>query len=195
MPVTYTNHKGRTYHLCRRKTKTGKPQYYFAREPKGEPVEEIPEGWEIRESPNGIVSLAKKESKEILPEESESVEAVVERHPKSHNYRVYVRSDRIEVYERVGAETDELIDKLEDTGLLVVSSDRVREMLERRARYTPVLRFILHDEEDRTFKIERMSYRGEGGWKNVHRYGPLDTLACEIVPKLGTDALFELHLP
>lgn len=41
MPVTYTSRKGITFHLCRGATKTDKTRYYFARQPKGEPVEEI----------------------------------------------------------------------------------------------------------------------------------------------------------
>jgi len=40
MPVTYTNRKGHTYYLCQGVTKTGKSRYYFAREPRGEPVED-----------------------------------------------------------------------------------------------------------------------------------------------------------
>ncbi len=57
MPITYTNRKGFTYYLCRGVTKTGKPRYYFAREPKDEPVEQIPDGYTISESVNGIVSF------------------------------------------------------------------------------------------------------------------------------------------
>ena len=100
MPVTYTNRKGYTYYLCRGVTKTGKPRYYFARELKGEPVEEIPEGYEISESVNGIVSLVKARPAQIRPEEIEAVRAAVERHPKPHNYRVNVKPDRIEVSAR-----------------------------------------------------------------------------------------------
>jgi len=50
MPVTYTNRKGFTYYLCRGMTKTGKPRYYFAREIKDEPLEQIPDGYTISES-------------------------------------------------------------------------------------------------------------------------------------------------
>jgi hypothetical protein len=49
MPITYTNGKGITYYLCRGITKTGKPRYYFAREPKGEVLNEIPPGFKISE--------------------------------------------------------------------------------------------------------------------------------------------------
>ena len=55
MSITHTNRKGVTFYLGRGVTKTGKPRYFFAREPdKGEPVEAIPEGYEIVESVNGV---------------------------------------------------------------------------------------------------------------------------------------------
>jgi len=57
MPITYANRKGLTYYLCKTVTKSGKPRYVFTREPKGEPVEQVPEGYAIRESVNGVVSL------------------------------------------------------------------------------------------------------------------------------------------
>jgi len=75
MPVTHTNRKGTTYYLCRSVTKTGKPRYYFAREPKGEPVEQIPEGFKIGESVNSLVFLAKDRPEQILPGEVAAVEA------------------------------------------------------------------------------------------------------------------------
>ncbi|MBL7183944.1 MAG: hypothetical protein ISS50_05795, partial [Anaerolineae bacterium] len=142
MPVTYTNWKGVTYYLCRGVTKTGKPRCYFARQPKGEPVEDIPEGWKISESVNGRVSLVRDRPAQIRLREVEAVEAAVQRHPKAHNYRVAVKHNRIEVYERVGLGTDELIAELREVGLLVPGrADRLRELLERRAQFTPVLRF------------------------------------------------------
>ncbi|MBC8450346.1 MAG: hypothetical protein H8D78_21645, partial [Chloroflexi bacterium] len=98
MTVTYTNRKGRTYTLCQGTTKAGRLRYFFAREPRGEPVEEIPEGYSISESVNGIVSLIKDRPQQILPEEIAAIEAAVQRHPKSRNYRVNVRYDRIEIY-------------------------------------------------------------------------------------------------
>jgi hypothetical protein len=192
--VTYTNWRGVTYYLCRGVTKTGKPRYYFAREPKGEPVEQIPEGWRISESVNGVVSLAKDRPVQIRPEEVGAVEAAVQRHPKSHNYRVGVKRNRIEIYERVGPDLDELITRLGEVGLLVPGrAGRLREMLEGRARFTPVLRFILADAEQRTFRTERWCYLGSiDDWIDVGPMGPVDRLARYWVPKLGTDALFEV---
>ena len=105
MSITHTNRKGVTFYLCRGVTKTGKPRYFFAREPdKGEPVEAIPEGYEVVESVNGVVSLAKARPALIRPEELALVQAAVAKHPKARNYRVDVKGERIVVYEREGAD-------------------------------------------------------------------------------------------
>ncbi|MGA9350032.1 MAG: hypothetical protein WBW48_14685 [Anaerolineae bacterium] len=194
MPVTYTNWRGVTYYLCRGVTKTGKPRYYFAREPKGDPVEQIPEGWKISESVNGAVSLVKDRPAQIRPGEVAAVEAAVQRHPKSHNYHVAVKHNRIEVYERVGLAPDELITELRGVGLLVPGrAEWLRELLGGRARFTPVLRFILVDAEQRTFCTERWCYLGSiDDWIDVGPMGPVDRLARQWIPKLGTDALFEV---
>jgi hypothetical protein len=194
MPVTYTNWRGVTYYLCRSVTKTGKPRYYFAREPKGEPVDQIPEGWKISESVNGVVSLVKDRPVQIRPEELKVVEAAVQRHPKSYNYRVAVKDNRIEIYERVGPDLDEFITELGKVGLLVPGrAEWVRELLEDRARFAPVLRFILVDAEQRTFCTERWCYLGSiDDWIDVGPTGPVDRLVRHWVPKLGTDVLFEV---
>lgn len=194
MPVTYTNRKGFTYYLCQGVTKTGKPRYYFAREPKGEPVEGIPEGWKISESVNGVVSLVRDRPAQILPEEVAAVEAAVRQHFKSHNYRVAVKRNRIEVYERVGPDPDELIADLRKAGLPVLGqADWLREWRELHAQFTPVLRFTLADAEHRTFHAERMCYLGSiDDWINVGWIGPVDRLARQMIPTLGTDAFFQL---
>lgn len=59
MSVAYPNRKGHTFYLCHGMTKTGKSRYYFAREPKDETLDHIPEGYRISESVNGVVSLVK----------------------------------------------------------------------------------------------------------------------------------------
>jgi hypothetical protein len=195
MPITYTNRKGVTYHLCRTVTKTGKPRYVFAREPKGEPVDEIPEGWWLSESVNGVVSLVKAQPSQILPDEVAAVEAAVGRHPKARNYRVADKRDRIEVYERVGPDAGDLVAGLPGLGLEMRGIvDRLRADMDRHAQFTPILRFILIDAAERIFRVERMCYRSSvDGWLDVHHWGPVDQLARDWIPRLGTDAFFELY--
>ena len=194
MQVTYTNRKGRTYYLCRGITKTGKPRYYFAREPQGEPVKKVPEGYEIRESVNGVVSLAKKREALILSEERAAVERAIERHSKAHNYRIDVRGKQIVVYERVGPDVEDLSPMLRKIGQL--SSTRLgelQEFLDQSARFTPVMRFTLSDEEKRTFHTERWCYLGSiDDWIYIGPSGPVHLLAQRFIPLLGTDALYEV---
>ena len=111
MPVSYTNRKGLTYTLYRGQTKTGKPRYYFGRagQSQGEPVTELPPGYTISESVNGVVSLVKDRPSLIQPEEVAAVEAVVQQHPDARRYRVAVKRDRIEIYEQVGPDYNALV--------------------------------------------------------------------------------------
>jgi len=161
----------------------------------GEPVNEIPEGFKISESVNGIVSLVKDRPSQLLPEETAAVETTVGRHPKAHNYRVSTRHDRIEVYERVGPDPDELIAELRQVGLLVPGQmDRLRAQQERRAQFTPVLRFILADAEQRTFYAERWCYLGSvDDWIQVGSRGSLERLAHQLIPRLGSERFFEVY--
>jgi hypothetical protein len=196
MRITHTNRKGVTFYLGRGVTKTGKPRYFFAREPdKGAPVEAIPEGYEIVESVNGVVSLAKARPSLIRPEELALVQAAVAVHPKSRNYRVDVKGERIVVYEREGADPDHVArDIAGSMGLpFAVLAARMRETFDRGARFAPVLRFILADEAKRTFYVERWCYLGSiDDWVNIGAAGQLGRLVKQTVPKLGTEAFFEL---
>jgi len=197
MQVTYTNRKGRTYYLCQGVTRTGKPRYYFAREPKGKPVEQIPEGYEIRESVNGIVSLAKKRPVQVLPEERAAVEAAIHGHPKARNYRIDVKGKQITVYELVGPGADDLLASLSQHGLgpvLPNLAERFRAEREQYGQFTPVMRFTLLDKEKRTFYTERWCYLGSiDDWIYIGPSGPVHLLAQRFIPKLGTDALYEVY--
>ena len=108
MPVTYINRKGHTYFFCQGMTKTGKVRYYFARELKDGSPDQIPEGYRVSESFNGIVSLVKDRPQLILPQEIASVEAVLARHPKDRDYRVAVHKNQIIIYERLGPDVETL---------------------------------------------------------------------------------------
>ena len=193
--ITYTNRKGVTYTLCKGVTKTGKPRYFFAREPQGEPVEAIPEGYEIRESVNGVVSLAKVRLGHILAEEVAVVVAAIQRHPRGRNYRVDVKPDRIDIYELVSRGMDEVLAVFDDV-LTPELLAEIRADRERYGQYTAEMRLILTDEERRLFRAERMCYRSSvDGWLPLRNIGTasIEQLARRLVPTLGTDAFFELY--
>jgi hypothetical protein len=197
MPVSYTNRKGMTYILYRGQTRTGKPRYYFGRhgQSQGEPVSEIPPGYTISESVNGVVSLVKDHPALIQPEEVAAVEAVVQQHPAARRYRVAVKGNRIEIYEQVGPDYNALVSELHLPGLSRPGlAEELRALEERHAHYTPVLRFTLLDPKQRLFSVERMCYLGSiDGWLELHgQTGPVAKLARVLIPTLGTEQFYEL---
>jgi len=195
MPVTYTNRKGVTYTLCQGVTRSGKPRYTFARDPKGRPVlEAIPAGWEISESVNGVVSLVKARPQKLLPAEIAAVRDALRRHPRARNYRLDVRPDRLEVFESQGPDAGGLLSVLKEAGLPIQDKEAdLRAILERSARFTPVLRFILQDAETRLYRAERRRLSGSGDSWIFLTTGPLEKLARRMIPTLGTDRFFQLR--
>ncbi len=196
MPVNYTNRKGITYTLYRGESKTRKPRYYFGRsgQGQGETVTELPPGFTISESVNGVVSLIKDRPALILPEELAAIEAAVQRHPEARRYRVAVKHNRIEVYERVGPDYATVLGDMHMIGLSRPGLDeRLQDLEEQHARYSPELRFILLDSTRRLFGAERMCYRSSvDGWLELGQMGPVAQLARALIPTLGTDQFFEL---
>ena len=195
MPVTYTSRKGLTYTLCQGTTKTGKPRYYFAREPKDQVLDQVPDGYAISESVNGIVSLVKDRPSQLHASEIAAVEAQLHKHSKSRNCRLGVKSDRMEIFELVGPDPQTLIAALRRESVLSPGMvERLQAERHRYGQFTPVLRFILADPERRTFRAERMCWLGSiDDWIDVEPHGPIEKVVRALIPKLGTDAFFELH--
>jgi hypothetical protein len=195
MPVVYTNRKSRTYYLCQGTTKTGKVRYFFACHPKDGSPDQIPEGYRISESVNGVVSLVKDRPQLILPQEVASIEAALDRHPKGRDYRVAVQKNQIVIYERLGPDAELLSAIFGELSPLSpgIARKRVQEQLDKKARFSPIMRFILDDPGDRSFKAERWCYLGGiDDWVEIGETGRLDRLTRRLIPKLGTDAFFEL---
>ena len=196
MPVTYTNRKGLTYMLYRGQTKTGKPRYYFGRagQGQGEPVAELPPGFTISESVNGVVSLVKDRPSLILPEEVATIETAIQQHPAARRYRIAVKHDRIEIYEQITPNFENLVRELGMAGQLDSDlASRLQSEEERYAQHTPVLRFTLLDPKQRLFSVKRMCYRASiDGWLDLEQTGPVAALASELIPTLGTDQFYEL---
>ncbi len=64
----------------------------------------------------------------------------------------------------------------------------------RYAQFTPVLRFILADKDSHAFSAQRMCYLGSvDDWIDVGYSQSLAELANTLIPKLGTDAYFNLY--
>ena len=191
MPYTYTNRKGLTYFLCQTLTKNGKSRYYFAREPKNAPVEKLPDGYQVDESVNGIVSVVKARPQLIFPEELVSVEVGLKKLPQSHKYQATIKDDQIVIYESRSADMGEVL-----SGFLgwKIPASLSQEFHERHAQFSAIMRFILVDPERRIFSPQRWCFRGSiDDWINVWSPDSIEILVKELLPKLGTDGFYELY--
>jgi len=160
-------------------SKSGKPRYFFSKNPAQNTLEGIPTGYHIEESVNAVVSLVKDRKQLILPEEIQLVKSPLERHPKGNNYRVSAKGKQIIVYERLYSQQD--------------IPDGMRTMLDKNAQYSPMLRFNLVNASSRTFCAERIMYVSSlPDWIDIGDCGLLKGLVKEIIPLLDSDEYFEL---
>jgi len=60
---------------------------------------------------------------------------------------------------------------------------------ELQSRIAPVMRFVADGKGN--FGVERMTYRGAGGWSSPLDFGPLEILAKKYLKTLGTEEFFE----
>ncbi|MBI4565137.1 MAG: hypothetical protein HY716_10640 [Planctomycetes bacterium] len=178
--LPYTNRKGYTYHLYKTSTKTGKPRYVFSRALSKDALREVPPGYRIVESINGVVSLAKAGASPIAEEEIRIVRSALARDPRLARYGVEARKKALVVFEPIGGLGADMAEFGRLTGLPV--------------QYAPVFRFTLVDEAKREFLAERMCYRASvDGWLPLNDVGTIRKLARRYLPHLGRESFYELY--
>ena len=108
--MSYTNRRGQRYYLHAGTTKTGKRRYFVASAVGEGVLAEMPEGFEIVESINGVVSVRRIDS--AAPKVAESdlacVRAELAKHPHLRRHRADVVKGEIIVFEPSGGLSDEL---------------------------------------------------------------------------------------
>jgi hypothetical protein len=185
----YTNRKGITYTLFKVRTSAGDDRYVMARQSKGVPVDEVPPGFRISESPNGVVSLARDRPSLLRPEEIAAVEAVIARLPKPRDYRVVDKHDRLELYVNERPSAVALYRELVAENLVVAfpgQEARMQELDEQWARFAPRLRFVLTDAERRWFRADELvAGRHRDEWVWLGQEGDVSALAEIIIPELA----------
>ena len=192
MAVTYTNRRGVTFFLCQALTKHGKPRYYVAREPKGMPVDAIPDGFRFVEHANGLVFLERERPALFLPEEITSVEAALARHPQPSNYHVRAKRHQIVISESSGLGMDEQTAKIFSAfSSAPRGENHIQEIMDRQRTFLPVLRFSLIDVAQRRFIVHRWCFKGRiDDWIEVGMEGQMADIAAPAVARLGSDAFF-----
>lgn len=198
MAVEHTNRKGDVYILQAGKTKTGKPRYWCGQKLTGEPLDAIPEGFEIREDPGtAIVTLRKVRPTEISRLETQIVSDGIRKHAGLEYFIVDVDGDSLVVYipDRGAEVADEMLEMF--GGHPWVMSHRMQETkarLIRRSNYTKMMRFELVDSAKRVFVAERWCFRGSiDDWiPMMGCAAPLPDLVRKYGQHLGKDSFYDL---
>jgi hypothetical protein len=191
MAVEYVNRKGQTYYLHESKTKTGRPRYHFSMKQEGKLAEAIPEGYEVYEHPNAQVFLRRVRPEVITDDEVATVERAMQRFYGLPYYQLDVRGDTLAVFlpNQDVERFSRLLNALPGRGASAVEPE-LSEFL----TYSAELRFVLVDEQERAFKVQRYCYFGSvDDWIDIGGPGDLASLAERYVKHLGQGSLFELY--
>jgi hypothetical protein len=184
MPVTHVNRKRDTYYLHAGKTKGGKTRYWFSKNTEGDLVEAIPEGHEVYENPDAQVFLRKIVPQKVTPFEVAVVTKGLERYAPGERCLVDVQGEHIVVYH---AEKS----RLDFEGFHFGFREPICF-----GRYMKVMQFILVDEDERTFRVQRWCFRGSiDRWIDLWSSGSegnLSDLVKKCCPHIGRESFFEL---
>jgi hypothetical protein len=175
---TYTNRRGVAYYVHEVRTKPGARRYVVNRTVAGA-LADLPAGMEIAENVNGQVSVRAARERAILPLEERLVQEALVKHGRE-KYRVEVKGRDIVVHEP-DFDADGVAESMHPMNAWGVLGPTLEKLMRKRLEHAT----------DRLFAVERMTYRGEGGWLWLKGNMPLAAACQEYVPLLGTDELFE----
>ena len=194
MPVTYTNKGKKIYYLHLRKTKNGKPSYYFSMKDKGNLMEKIPEGYEIYEHPsNAQVFLRKKQPQIVTDIENHLINKYLKKLKSSNRYLSDIKGKFITVFES-NQNIDDLKALFKRLPFGELQSDScITEILEQETTYRPIMRFILEDKKQRIFIAERFCFKGSvDDWIYIGGPDSLENLLKAYLKHLGQESFYDL---
>ena len=195
-PLCHRSRRGVAYYLHKGATKRGLARFFFAKTIGEGSLVEMPKGYEIAESINGVVSVRKVTpgSRLIPPADADVVRDALALEPHLRGCAVEVKGDAIIIFEpeRGRPGPDEMRAFARELGVL---GQRIAARFEAKAtsgRYTPVMKFERAFVGDTgQYLAFRRTYRGEGGWLPLS-HGPLATIVGKYVHHIGRESFFEL---
>lgn len=203
MAYEHRNRRGDVYLLQAGKTAKGNPRYYFGRELTGEPIDEVPAGYEVHEAPsNAQVFLRKARPTKITPVEREIVTQAIRTLSNVEHFRVDVEGNALVVYvpdsgflpETGGTAVNSLLQALGGPGSLFGARfQSIRERARRSSTYEKVMRFSLQDTKQRLFVASRWNFRGSiDDWMYLDGPASLSDLVEKYAEHLGEESFYEL---
>ncbi len=206
-PYSYTNKRGQTYYLHVVARSGGRTRYAL-RANKGGALANLPKGFEVRENVHGLVSVRRWRPRRFTPLEEKLLLTAMER-TRPFAYELDINGKAATVYasaedrkcflESLDAEfADGFADALTKAlakryspELVAMFRARRKEQNAKRPRFYPLLRFVIVDERERRFAVERVCFSGESSWIRLETL-PLAAALMKYLPHLGRDSFFDL---
>ncbi len=190
--MKHVNRRGDVYYFFQGVTKTGKPKYYVSRKAEseaGEPIDSLPDDFELFESPvDARVSIRKKVPSDIYDNELQFVQERTKLTVKNVKALVVREGQSIVIYESAGA--DEYKSMASAFGGL---TSRYVEAMQASSPMSPAFRFKLVRKKERIFEAQRFCFRGRiEDWISLHHEGTLDELCQYYLKHLGKESFYEL---
>lgn len=187
MSVIHTARTGSVYYLHEKKTKTGKPAYFFSQQPEGPSPDAIPEGYKVFENVHGQVFLRKITAPIILPDELARVEAALLQHGKPGQFKAEIKKNAIVIHEAGDLGSLDALARICFRPTLA-DSEKLKH-----ATYMAVLRFVLADKKTRHFVTERFCFMGSvDDWMYIGGPGTLASQMRQFIKHLGKESMYEL---
>ncbi|WP_261177662.1 hypothetical protein [Anaerobacillus sp. CMMVII] len=160
-----------------KKTKKGNTTFHFSKQSKGAAdIEDIPKGFEIYEEPNGKVYLKKKIKQYIDAKEIEIIQNGIEKYSEIEDFKLDIKKDIVYIY---------TVDNSFANGLIP------KHLLNKYKQYDTQLRFVLIDEDERIFEVERFCYLGSvDDWITLDRSTNLEKLVQDYTHHLGKESFY-----
>ncbi|MBX2891157.1 MAG: hypothetical protein KF734_09545 [Saprospiraceae bacterium] len=196
MPLTYTNRRREAHYFRAVETAKGGTRYYIVKSLEyPDLIDELPDGFEIREQPyEGRVVLRKKVPVFTTAAERDLVERAVLELSSLNDIMVTAEKETITVWNSqfnyIGGQGKNLTAE--------EAEEKWGERIYMWKKYDDNFRFILIDPQKRIFQAERRTYFSLGGgdyWPLKNGRGTLEELTERFGPHIGRDSYFELLVP
>ena len=198
MVYQHRHQRGDVYFPQAARTRTGKRRYDLGRRLTGEPVDDVPAGYEVYESRRyGQVYVRTARLTFISPVEREIVAEGIRCLSDVHHFIVDVEENGLVVYVPTMStdEIDDMVELVAGPGALQVPRFReARDQFVRELEHVKALRFDLLGGDPRLFCVDRWSSHGpDGDWIYLAGPAPLSELVDQYVAYLGEESFHELY--
>lgn len=202
----HQSRRKKEYYVHQRITPKGNVTYYLSAKDQGNILEKLPDGYEIYDHPETNQAFIRPIQPKIISEEElKAVDEYMNKFSDVEHFRIDAQKNSIVIYTTenrppvseifaklfnipVNPEFDTFAEDLKNS-----IPDFPTDIDERFLVYQPMLRFVLINEEKRTFTAQRWCFRGAiDSWISLLLAGYLEELCKTFFPHLNKESFYEL---